>query len=91
MLLIFIRVKRTFLLFFFDLILNFAINKRKKRNNKKRMSEQKISENERTEKERANKERANKERTNKKQANKKMKERLRRTNEITNVCSFNTK
>jgi hypothetical protein len=44
MLLIFIWVKQTFLLFFFDLILNLATNKQKKWNNKERMSEQKASE-----------------------------------------------
>jgi hypothetical protein len=61
MLLIFIRVKQTFLLFFFDLILNLATNKQRKerertesereRKNKERTSEQKASEqrNERTE------------------------------------------
>jgi hypothetical protein len=86
MLLIFIRIKRTFLLFFFDLILNLAINKQRRRDNKERMNEQKTSENDKTKKERTNKERANK-----KRANKRMKERLRRANEITSVCSFNTK
>ncbi len=86
MLLIFIQVKRTFLLSFFDLIMNFATNKQKKRDNKKRMSEQKTNENEKTKKKRTNKKR-----TNRKRANQRMKERLKRTNEITNVCSFNTK
>jgi hypothetical protein len=56
MLLIFIRVKQTFLLSSFDLILNLAINKQKKN-----VNEQKTSENERTEKERTNRKRANKE------------------------------
>jgi hypothetical protein len=45
------------------------------------MSEQRTNENERTERERANKERTNR----------RMKEQLKQTNEITNVCSFNTK
>jgi hypothetical protein len=74
MLLIFIRVKRTFLLFSFDLILNLATKKQREKTTE-RMNEQKTSENERTKKERANKERANK-----KRANKRMKERLK-TNE----------
>jgi hypothetical protein len=55
MLLIFIRVKRTFLLFSFDLILNLAINKQKENETTKRMSEQK--KNERTENERTESER----------------------------------
>jgi hypothetical protein len=71
MFLIFIRVKRTFLLFFFDLKLNLAINKQRKRDNKERVSEQKTSENEKTEKERANKERANR----------RVKERLKRASD----------
>jgi hypothetical protein len=54
MLLIFIWIKQTFLLSFFDLILNFATNKQKKerertknkreRKNKEKTSEQKTSE-----------------------------------------------
>ncbi len=62
MLLIFIRIKQTFLLSFFDLILNFATDKQKKkrertknerkRKNKKRASEQRTNEqrNEKTKK-----------------------------------------
>jgi hypothetical protein len=62
MLLIFIRIKQTFLLSFFDLILKLATNKQRKRRertksereqkNRERASEQKTSEqrNERTEK-----------------------------------------
>jgi hypothetical protein len=61
MLLIFIRIKQTFLLLFFDLILNLATNKQRKRRkriknererkNKERASEQRMSEqrNKRTE------------------------------------------
>jgi hypothetical protein len=61
MLLIFIRIKRTFLLFSFDLILNLATNKQKRDETTKRMSEQK--ENERTENERTESERTENERT----------------------------
>jgi hypothetical protein len=58
MLLIFIRIKRRFLLFFFDLILNLAINKqrdeitKKEWTNKKRTRTKEQRENERTESER---------------------------------------
>jgi uncharacterized protein YlxW (UPF0749 family) len=50
MLLIFVRIKQTFLLFSFDLILNLAINKQKKPKQSKKMSEQRTSENEKTKK-----------------------------------------
>jgi flagellar biosynthesis component FlhA len=74
MLLIFIRIKRTFLLFFFDLILNLATNKQKRRDNKK---------NERTEseRERKNKEKTNKQRTSEQKANEQKNEKTIKTNE----------
>jgi hypothetical protein len=55
MLLIFIRVKRTFLLSSFDLILNLATNKQKRDEITERVSEQR--KNERTENERTESER----------------------------------
>ncbi len=61
MLLIFIRVKRTFLLSSFDLILNLATNKQKRSETTKKMSKQR--ENERTENERTENERTESERT----------------------------
>jgi hypothetical protein len=61
MLLIFIRIKRTFLLSSFDLILNLATNKQRESETTKRMSEQR--ENERTENERTESERTESERT----------------------------
>jgi flagellar biosynthesis component FlhA len=74
MLLIFIRVKRTFLLSFFDLILNLAINKQRKRDNKK---------NERTksERERKNKEKTNEQRTNEQKVNEQKNEKTIEMNE----------
>jgi sortase (surface protein transpeptidase) len=62
MLLIFIRVKQTFLLSSFDLILNFATNKQKEKR-------------ERTKNER---ERKNKERTNEQKANEQRNERTKK-------------
>ncbi len=61
MLLIFIRIKRTFLLSSFDLILNLATNKQKRNETIKRMNEQR--KNERTENERTESERTENERT----------------------------
>jgi uncharacterized protein YlxW (UPF0749 family) len=74
MLLIFIRIKRTFLLFSFDLILNLATNKQKKRDNK---------ENERikNERERKNKERTNEQKANEQKANEQKNERTTETSE----------
>jgi Flp pilus assembly protein TadB len=69
MLLIFIRIKQTFLLSFFDLILNFAINKQKRRDNKK---------NERIESER---ERKNKERTSEQRTSEQKNEKTTEMNE----------
>jgi hypothetical protein len=63
MLLIFIRIKRTFLLFFFDLILNLAINKQKDETTKKKWTNKEWArtkeqrKNERTENERTENER----------------------------------
>jgi uncharacterized protein YlxW (UPF0749 family) len=74
MLLIFIRIKRTFLLFSFDLILNLATNKQKERDNKK---------NERTksERERKNKERTSEQKANEQKANEQKSEKTTETNE----------
>jgi hypothetical protein len=63
MLLIFIRVKRTFLLFFFDLILNLATNKQKERDNRK--SERTKSERERKNRERTNEQKASEQKNKK--------------------------
>jgi hypothetical protein len=62
MLLIFIRIKQTFLLFSFDLILNLATNKQKKKRERIK-----------SERERKNKERTSEQRTNE-QRNEKTKE-----------------
>jgi hypothetical protein len=74
MLLIFIRIKRTFLLSSFDLILNLATNKQKERDNK---------ESERTESER---ERENKERTSEQRTSEQKNERTTETSERDYRC-----
>ncbi len=74
MLLIFIRIKQTFLLSFFDLILNFATDKQRKRDNRK---------NERTknERERENKKRTSEQRTNEQKTSEQKNEKTIETNE----------
>jgi hypothetical protein len=63
MLLIFIRVKRRFLLFSFDLILNLATDKQKERDNKK--SERTENERERENRERTSEQRASEQKNEK--------------------------
>jgi flagellar biosynthesis component FlhA len=75
MLLIFIRIKRTFLLFFFDLILNLATNKQKKTKQSKKCERTK------NERERKNKEKTNEQRTNEQKTSEQRNERTIETNE----------
>ncbi len=81
MLLIFIRIKQTFLLSSFDLILNFATNKQKKKRERTK------SERERKNKKRANEQKANEQRTSE-QKDEKTKEWKNDWNERTRLKTY---
>jgi uncharacterized protein YlxW (UPF0749 family) len=81
MLLIFIQIKRTFLLFSFDLILNLATNKQKRKRRERTKSERERENRERASEQRTSKQKASEQKASEQRTSEQRNERMIETNE----------